>query len=156
MEWMQSEPFAIRITHSALITLYDPLPTIVAAQEYKLQTVACPVFRFALSDEIEIDFSPGVFLQILSRVSAMKWVFRVFKLFFDAEKTRYEIVHLKERTFRVVQEGGELIVEADMFEFHVSNRAIGVQGLRFDPVDGLILVPHPGRLSRSGSLLRLD
>jgi hypothetical protein len=43
-----------------------------------------------------------------------------------------------------------------MCEFHVTRQAIGVHSVRFDPVDAIILVPHPGKLSRSASLSRIE
>jgi hypothetical protein len=156
LEWAKSEPFAMRITHFALITIYDQKPILVPPNEYKRQRILVPTFKFGLADEIEIEFSPTVFLQIFSWVNVAKGMFRVFRLFFDSDRCRYEIIHLGERMFKVVNGGNEVMAEAEMFEFHVTRKTIEVQALNFDPVEGIVLVPHSGRLSRSGSQSRLD
>jgi hypothetical protein len=155
-EWTQATSLSLRITHSVLVTTYDPLPRFVPPVEFRRQSAICPVFHFALNDEIAVDFTPAIFLQIFSRLNVAKGLFRIFKLFFDCDNCRYEIVHVGDCTFKVLQGRVEIVPEAEMYDFHVTRRAIGVQSIRFDPVDGIILMPHPGKLSRSGSLSRIE
>jgi hypothetical protein len=106
------EEFSMRITHSSLLTLYDSLPQFVPHRKFVRQFVLVPVYHFTFTSDLGFKFSPEIFVQIFSRSfrdlfeifsrsNAVKGVLRLFKLCFDVDNKRYEIVHLEEWKFKV-------------------------------------------------------
>jgi hypothetical protein len=160
-ELLHPDVFSMRITHSALLTNYDAAPQFVEPRYFERQVAIVPVYKFTFDHEIGIEYSPEIFLQIFSRFNVGKGMFEVFRLCFDAEKIRYQILHIAQFTFRIVQLIGdanalEIVPEAEMTDFYVTKRGIGVLSHRFTPIEAIVLTPQALRLSRSASLSKLD
>lgn len=163
-EWNHPESFSMRITHSSLLTLYDPLPQLVHPGKFVrqiAQIAQVPILKFTVNNEIGIKFTPEIFVQIFSRLNVVQGMFQLFKLFFEADKFRYEIVHLEEFKFKVTRLLCEsifqdVVAEAEMTEFYVTQNAIRVLSYRFESVDSIVLVRQNMRMSRSSSLSKLE
>ncbi|KAK8852364.1 hypothetical protein M9Y10_017338 [Tritrichomonas musculus] len=146
-ESQNPESYCVRVIHSTLITMYDEKPTLVDSKDYKRQKAIIPKNIFSSSGEIQFTFEPKVFVQIFSRINVNRGMFRLYKLYFDVDRNRYEIFHnAKLNKFNVIldtlndEEVHETLVEnADISEFYASKNKIGVGNHTFTPVQTLFL-----------------
>lgn len=145
-ECQAPERFCIRVIHSTLITMYDEKPTIVEPKDFIRQKSIIPKNIFSASGEIQFTFEPKVFVQIFSRINLNRGMFKVFRLFFDVDRNRYEILNTEKTKFNVIldtlndEDVHQVIVEgADISEFYAKKNCIGVATHIFSPVQTFFL-----------------
>lgn len=143
--------FCVRIIDSTLITMYDEIPPFVSPNEYSPSFAVAPKYSFAETGELGIAFDPRLFVQILSRNNVSKGMFRVFKLFFEVGKIKYEISYLGKMKFNVIVDSIDeesirsiIVPKADITDFFVRKNSIGVLEHVFTPVVKIYLVNSRG------------
>ncbi|OHS99678.1 hypothetical protein TRFO_08315 [Tritrichomonas foetus] len=162
-EWKTPEKYCIKIIQSAVITMYDQPPKLVAPSEYQRTTALVPKYIFTFTGELAIVFTPQIFIQIFSKPNISKGLFRVFRVFFDVGRSRYEIVPGEKHKFKIVldlvgdEECREVIVrDAEMTEFFVKKKTIGVNNHQFSPVDAIMMSQcNRTKLGRSTSINKM-
>lgn len=156
--------YCIRVIHSTLITMYDEKPALVEPRKYVRQKSIIPKNIFSSSGEIQFMFEPKVFVQIFSRINLNRGMFKVFKLYFDVNRSRYEIINTEKTKFNVIldtlndDEIHQTIVEnVDISDFYVKRNTISAANHIFSPVQTIFLVQCTRKhTSRSHSAFEPD
>lgn len=152
------EKYSIRIVDYSIITMYDEPPHLVSIDEYQRQSAIIPIFKSTFTEEIGIEFSPQIFIQIMSRFNLVRNMFDYFFFLFDVCNDRYEILHtggtkfsilrvihqINSDTVRIpnVDENHSLVINsADITEFGVKQNLLMIKGIVFSPISALLLIP---------------